>query len=274
MSATLEPIITRVARCGERDYRFSGWSVFGDLLGRESFLGLVALGLTGRRLAPEEVALLDDLAVVLTAADPRIWVPKVTRLSASLGSSLAGASCGLLCTIDARIGSSVARESAELLTTVRISVGPEREYSLVKERIQAVVADCSQLSGFGVPYRKSDARFIAMMERIKYRGFENHQHCRLVDPLVEAVSDLKPGLAPNVVLSWTAACLDLGFEPGQIAPLIAIMLMIPTVANAFEESVLMSPALRELPFDAIDYRGAPPRPSPRASAASASGDGR
>jgi hypothetical protein len=253
--------------------RFLGWSIFKDLLGRESFLGLVVLGLTGRRITAEESALVDEMAATNAAADPRIWAFKAARLIAAHGDPLAGAVCGQLCVLDAKIGPSVATKAAEMLKDVRAAVGQEEDDSVIQDRILAYLDSHDRLYGFGVPYRERDERFFAMMERIHARGFAKRPHCRLIDPLVKAVVGKKTSLAPNSALTCAAVCLDLGFEPRQVGPFIMVMFLLPTIANTFEESELRSPALRELPVDSIDYVGQAPRRSPRAGISPSPGDG-
>ncbi len=273
MSATIEPVVTRVARCGFKDMRFLGWSVFDDLMGKESFLSLVALGLMGRRLEAAEVALLDDLAVVLTAADPRIWVPKASRLLASHGDHMAGTLGGQLCVLGANVGPETTIEAAKLLHDVREAVGNEQDPTRMRDRIAVAIDTRQRLGGFGVPYREVDIRYQAMMERTAIHGFRDRSHCRLVSPLVDVVSAARRGLAPNISLVGAAICLDLGLTSKQIGAFLTCMCFPSIVANTFEESELRSPALRELPVDSIDYVGQAPRRSPRAGISPSPGDG-
>ena len=271
MSGGPKPIVTRVARCGVRDSRFFGWSVFDDLLGKESFLGLLALGLTGRRFSDAEVALLDDLAVVLTAADPRIWVLKAARLLASLGDPLAGALGGQLCLVGARVGGAPVVAAGHLLVELKSVVNSAFPAQENVAHVVAAINGREWIAGFGVPYREHDQRVDALARRARDLGRDTGHHFRLVAPLVEAVRTIKPGLSPNASLPIAALCLDLGFEPRHMGSLVAAMLFLPTIANTFEESELMSPSLRELPGESVDYAGPPPRRSPRARTAPPSG---
>ena len=89
-------IQTRVARHVFGDNFYFGHAVAGDLLGGETFAGLMAMAAKGRRPSDEERVVLDAIAVILTSADPRIWPLKLTRLVASYGGTLAGFGAGQL----------------------------------------------------------------------------------------------------------------------------------------------------------------------------------
>ena len=112
-------IRTRVAHAEWGDNRFYGHSVARDLAGKETWLGLVILGILGRRLSEAERAVVDDLGVALTVADPRIWPLKVSRLVSSYGSTLTALAAGALSLEEARIGHWTTGDSARFLCTVR-----------------------------------------------------------------------------------------------------------------------------------------------------------
>jgi hypothetical protein len=86
---TLGALPTRVAHAEWGVNRYFGFPV-PDLLGDETLTGLVALAVGARRLPAAEREVLDDIAVAMTLADPRIWPLKMTRLVASYGGGLAG----------------------------------------------------------------------------------------------------------------------------------------------------------------------------------------
>jgi len=95
---------TRSAHWGYEEHRYFGHAVFAELRGRESFVGLTALSVLGRRLSADVCALLDEAAVCLTLADPRIWPLKLTRVVAAYGQAIPAAAAGLLIQEGARIG--------------------------------------------------------------------------------------------------------------------------------------------------------------------------
>jgi hypothetical protein len=79
VSSKPPPLTTRVGHADWGDNRYCGFSVGAELAGTETIAGLIALATTGRRLAPEERAVLDDIAVAMTVADAlRSEAPELT----------------------------------------------------------------------------------------------------------------------------------------------------------------------------------------------------
>jgi len=77
MSEGTPKLRTRSAHWGYEEHQYFGHAVFAELRGKESLSGLTALSVLGRRLSREACALLDEAAVCLTLADPRIWPLKL-----------------------------------------------------------------------------------------------------------------------------------------------------------------------------------------------------
>ena len=126
--ATKPTVFTRVARAGYEEHRFFSWGVFGELTGRETLSGLVAMAVSGRRLDPGEVAMLDDIAAVLTVADPRIWPLKVGRLAASYGGALEGLAAGILSLDCLYVGGyRTTPTAARMLLELAARLGPDVE---------------------------------------------------------------------------------------------------------------------------------------------------
>ncbi len=78
-------IFTRVGHAGWNDHRHFGKWVFSELAGNTSTAGLIALAATGRLPDESACGMLDDIAVILTVADPRIYPLKLVRLASSFG---------------------------------------------------------------------------------------------------------------------------------------------------------------------------------------------
>jgi len=87
----------------------------------------------------------------------------------------------------------------------------------------------------------------------------------LLDVVAEAVRG-QHGMPVNIAGLVAAVCLDLGFTPEQLAPLLTLLGCHMIVANAHEGALLRSEVLRRLPDAAIRYVGRPPRVSPQAAA--------
>lgn len=260
----VDPIPTRLAHAEHSDNWFRGYSVSHELAGVETWLGIVALGITGRRLDPDERGLLDDLGVALTVADPRIWPLKLTRLVSAYGSTLTGLAAGALSLDDALIGHWTTGAAARFLRQVRSATLGPNDGPAIEAACRARLASPERLIGFGVPFRPIDERVVLLTRSIVARGRDQLEYWKLFQAVADAVFKLK-GLRPNMTMAAAAACLDLGFDDRQTATIISLLGMSDFLANAAESAAEPAPALKALPHASIRYVGPPPRDSGRTS---------
>lgn len=261
-------VSTRVAHWGWHEHRFYGHRVFDELLGRESFVGLTALSICGRRLSSECCAVLDDAAVALTLADPRIWPLKLTRLVASYGSPVAAAAAGLCMLEGAQIGPWTTGEAARVLEELKELLGDRMsDRQFMREMLQSYVQERNFLWGFGTPFRSEDERLVAFRRALAARGRDTLPYFSLLEAVATVVRELR-GWEVNIGAGFAAACLDMGIDPRDIPPLTTSLMQHTFFSNAVEESRQASAALRQLPNAFVTYRGPRPRKSPRATAVS------
>jgi len=256
-------IPTRVAHAGHDEHRYCGALLFEDLAGHESYTGLLALAVTGRRVSPEVCAVLDDVSCVSTVADPRIWPFKLTRVVAEFGSTQSAIAAGNLCLEEALIGPSACRTVAELLSNLSRDVGERAgDRAAVEAALLARVGREGIPPGWGVPFRDHDERLEALGVCLRRRGRTGLRYWALMERAVEALRQSRR-LKPNITLGVSAAYLDLGFAPHEVVPLITALVQTVFVANAVEAARQAPSVLRRLPDRAIDYVGKKPRASPR-----------
>jgi hypothetical protein len=245
------------------DNRAFGHSVAQELAGKESYVGLLSLAVAGRRLTPDECALLDDLAVVITVADPRIWPLKLVRVVSSYGGCLAAFAAGELCLDEAFIGHFTTGEAAKMLVETRRALGNRCfELDALTEHVRGLLEQGKRLLGIGVPFRPVDERVTMLMDRVRTRGRADLAFWRLFLLFQTALERVKK-LRPNIGLAAAALCLDLGFLPRECGILVASLGSADFLANAVEGSRQAPAVLRELPNSAVVYRGCEPRMSPR-----------
>jgi hypothetical protein len=237
-----------------------------SLVGNESYTGILALAATGRRASAEEVAALDELAVILTSADARIWPVKLTRLLASYGGTVVAYAGGQLMMENDQIGPWVASYSATALLDLRAAVGDVGgDESLLNERVADFVKRTPRIIGYGVPLRASDERLDMLVKRMQISGRDHLPFWKLHVALNDEIKRVK-GLAPNITAGMAAMLLDFGYAPREAATLTTFLMQAPFAANAVEAAEQSEEIMRTLPDDAIDYVGRAPRISPRARA--------
>jgi hypothetical protein len=220
-------------------------------------------------LAPEERAVLDDLATVITVGDPRVWPLKLVRVVSAYGGAMAAVAAGTASFAGARVGYPAAGLAAEVLATIgeRIaaarSTGHASAEAILGDECQRLLAGGGRPFGFGVPFRPRDERLMMLTERVAARGRRDLAHWRIFEQVAETIRRIR-GLEPNVGLGAAAVCLDIGFTPTQIGPLITALGSADFWANAVEGAQQASPCMQTLPLGSVRYVGPAPISSPRA----------
>ncbi len=260
---TVPELSTRVGHAAWGENYYFGHAVNAELAGSESYTGLVALAVGGKRLSHEDRAVLDDIAVVMTVADARIWPLKMARVIASYGSTLPGVAAANLCIERAMIGHWTSGSAAALLVEIEGAVsGNVDDRDAVAVAARRILESERRLMGFGVPFRECDERVESLRRCLTARAKHTGRYWRLLETLSEVLAELK-GLRPNVGAAVGAACLDLGFDPHEVSLLSVALGQTDYLANAREGAQSAPEMLRNLPESMVNYVGRAPRQSPR-----------
>lgn len=255
---------TRCAHWGWTEHRYFGRAVFGELLGRETVTSLTVLSVLGRPLPEDCLGLIDDMAVSLTLADPRIWPLKLTRLLASYGGAVAALGGGLSLQEGARLGPWTGQEAAGLLVDFKARLAGQHESpERVREHVLGYLKTHRFVWGFGTPFRDHDERLVAFRQRIELRGRHTSTYWRLFDAISAVMIEAR-GVQPNMGMGVAAACLDMGIGVTEVGPLATALMQHMFLANAMEQAGQPSSALRKLPDTHVKYVGQAPRQSARA----------
>lgn len=256
----MEPLRTAVAGLIDDDHLWFGLSVRRELASSATFSELMAMAVHGVRLGPEEVGVIDDIAVVLTAADPRIWPMKVIRVVSSYGRSLPAIAVGHLVLQTSLLGPATSGEAARNLLELDDSVpgGLERGVERLLERKR-------RLAGFGVAFRQRDERLEALRMCVERRERTHLRWWRTAEAMAQVVASRR-GVGPNIGLGTAAALLDVGLGPDAITMLTVGLSEHMRLANAVEGARQAPEVLRELPAEGVCYAGMGARTSPRARA--------
>ena len=259
-------LVTRVAHAGWEEHQFWGHEVFGQLLGQIDLAQLMALAGTGRLLEPQEAAVLTDLMISTTVADPRIWPLKIARVSGAYGSPWVALAAANLGQQGDRVGANTILGAAQGMREAVAALGPRAEDpQALRPLIEARLAQGRPLPGFGVPFRRRDERLVALEGAMERRGRGGLPFWRHSLALRAAVLELR-GVEANVGLGLAAGLLDLGFAQDEISALAVALVQHNFYANAVEGAASAPSALRDLGPEWADYQGPGPRPSPRAAA--------
>jgi hypothetical protein len=228
---------------------------------------MLLLGISGRLLDDEELAVIDDLLVVMSSADPRQWPFKLTRLVASYGVAPYGVAATLVGSEGGMYGTNRLASTSRWLIDVARNSGTQ---GLADDEMLAILDAGGAAAGFGVLYRSRDERFAALVSRLRERKRDSLPFMTIALQAARIGRDRKQ-LEAHVSLAVAAACLDVGLSVEAIAGFWTLILMHCALANAIEGAAQAPPQLQQLPLDTIEYKGQMPRTSPRKQAATAGG---
>ena len=264
MMPTTPRISTRCAHWGWDDHEYFGYSVFRELTGHESMIGMSALSVLGRRLPKECCDVLEDIICVSTLADPRIWPLKIARLVASYGSTMPAVAASLSIQEGARIGPWKAADAARALGEMHEAMrGQHDNKAVVHEVAEWYFATHRVVPGFGTPYRDRDERLAALHQCMIQRQRNQLPYWGTMCAVSDA-AHLLYHIAPNIVFGTAAALLDMEMSCDEIGAITTVLFQHMFMANAVEGARTRATSLRELPEGFLRFVGRPSRISPRA----------
>ncbi|HET9958042.1 MAG TPA: hypothetical protein VFQ61_26275 [Polyangiaceae bacterium] len=255
------PCKTRCAHWGHTEHQYFGHAVFSQLLEHESLMGLNALSVLGRRLTDEQCHVLEEAALTLTMADPRIWPLKLTRVVAAYGRSVPAAAAGILVLQDARIGPWPTVQTSTMLKAFHERWQGRWERQSVHADVRAYLNEHGFLWGFGTPFRTRDERLLAFRPCIERRGLHRYPHFMTFEALCEAARE-QCDAPPNILCALAAVLLDMGISCAETGPVVTVLMQHMFLANAVEAAAESPSLLRKLPKERVEYCGPPDRKSP------------
>lgn len=265
----LEPIRTDVGAAAFGQNFVRGASVRDELFGRTTRWGLLSRLLGAPPLDAADAAFLDDVLVAAAAPDPRIWPLKIAWLIGAYGDVGAGGAAVQAMLAECRLGpwaGAAAFDTVSALAALR-EADPEGFADRAVTWIRARADAGEVVFGFGVAGgggRSTDERLALIDEAARRHGYQDRRHYRAAREGAAAIAR-ETGRQPNMAIGLAAIGLDLGLDRRRLEAILYELLEPQILGNAFEAAALRPAALRALPLDAVQYVGAPPRRSPRAS---------
>jgi hypothetical protein len=251
----MQPIETRVGLILDNDNRFLGRSTYTEWLRdakAPTDLWAAALGISVDNSAR---SVLRVLAVCLTSPDARVWPLKLTRLLSSHGDAAVGFFAAQLVSSGRTMGPGTVTGAAALLKQWALLDDDGRAALLATARAQPKL----RWAGFGVPFRATDERLVALRSAIASTPAAAGRHWMAMAQLVDEVAGFSSA-SPNVILGTAALLLDLGVVPDQCGVGVSMLVSHMFLAHAVEASSTDA-ALQTLPSSSVSYAGPGPRSS-------------
>jgi len=223
-----EPPVARM-RLEVEDHELRGRLVFGDLLGKKSFVQVVALAVAGVELSRSDAELLDHEGVLTQLADPRIWPLAVTRRIAVNGGSLSEsvvAGLAALCTEQM----TVLPVAGFMRFLDGLEACVEAGHS-VEQRLAELMERGERILGVGRPVLGHDERVPPKLELARRYGRAAGPSMKLAVEVDRVLAERK-GLRVNSAGFQGALLRDLGFAPDAAAAFCLIYFLVPLLTHA------------------------------------------
>lgn len=220
-----DPPVARM-RLDVGDHELRGKLVFGELLGKKSFMQVAALAVAGVEISESDGQLLEDIGVLAQLADPRIWPLTVAKRIAANNGSLAEA-------VTAGIASLCTDQMTGLPSAGFMRFLDRVESEVLHGRtVESVVLGAldrgERIPGVGRPVLRGDERVPPMLEAIRRHGRRGRASV-LLSLEVDRVLAREKGLHVNSAGLCGAVMRDFGFSPDAAAAFCLIYFLVPVL---------------------------------------------
>lgn len=231
--ATLEPEITREPELGRLrldigDHELRGRLLFGEILGKKSFVQLAAWVIAGLDLSPSDAELLEQVGIICVYGDPQIWPLTVARRAGVRGAGLSG---GLIAGVAAMCTPHMTAQPLagfmRFLDRVEAEMATGRSLDDV---VAKALASREKIPGVRRPVTGVDERvppLLATFERFGRAGGPSLQLMHRLDAAFEA----QKGLRLNAAAPIGAVFRDIGFTPRAAGGFSMIYFVVPLLAQ-------------------------------------------
>jgi hypothetical protein len=211
------------------DHEIRGKLVFGELLGRWSFLQVAAYAIAGVPLSAADAELLGHVGVLTQLADVEIWPLAVVRRVAARGGGLARAAvAGLATMCTPRLSGPPVGGFMRFLDRIDAARAAGRS---LEETLEQIAASGERIQGLGRPVLGTD-------ERVPHQVALNARYGRDRGPSVTLALEIDAWFASKKRVRLNSAGMhgallrDLGFSPAAGAAFSLLYFMVPVLAQA------------------------------------------
>jgi len=247
---------TRVGACwpGARAV-FRGHDLHRDLAD-VGWMDLYVFGITGRRLAPAALRVLEGIWTLTSYPDTRLWNNRVAALAANARSaSVLGLSAGIAATEAGVFGGGPGLQAIDFF----LRAGELNRQGVSAETIVERELQTRRILGYGRPLNSTDERLRPLMRLVEREGLNQGLHYRLAFDVEQAMLRRKPFLKMNFAALTAALAADLGFTARQYQLyniLKTLAGMPPCIMEAAEKP---EGSLMRRCCDDVSYEGVGPR---------------
>ncbi len=239
-----------------------GYSMMDDLVGKVSFMQVIALNATGRLPERPVADWLEAIHICLSWPDPRIWCNQIGALGGAMRASVvASTTAGVLASDAKTYGSKTLVQAVRFIQTALLDF--KRGLS-VDEIIRSECAKYRgkpHIMGYERPLVKGDERIVAMERVQQALGLPSGEHLQLAVQIEQSLQE-NYGESMNIGGYISAFLSDLGYTAEEVYRIFAILVCSGVTACYVDTRDKTPDSFLPLHCTDIEYTGKLARPVP------------
>lgn len=224
----------------------------------EDWVSLYVLGITGRKLSPEQVRMIHAIWVCTSYPDARLWNNRVGSMAATARSTPSlGISAALAVSEATVYGGKAGIRSIDFLQRCLAACGNDAD--AVAAFVTQELETHKRIYGYGRPINSTDERIPFVMDLARQYGLANGKHVQLAFEVERILVARRAQLKMNFAACHAALIADMGLSAREYQILrIPTFLagMPPCFVEAQQQQAGLSFPTR---CDAVAYHGVPAR---------------
>lgn len=239
-----------------------GYSMMDDLVGKVSYMQVVALNATGRLPERPVADWLDAIYICLSWPDPRIWCNQIGALGGTMRASAVASTAAGVLAADAK-----AYGSKTLIQGVRFIQAALLDFKRGLSVDEIIRNECAKhrgkphIMGYARPLAKGDERVVAMERVQQGLGLPSGEHLRLARQIEQSLlKDFDESM--NIGGYISAFLSDLGYTPEEVYRIFAVLVTSGVTACYVDTCDKAPDAFLPLRCADIEYTGKLARPVP------------
>jgi citrate synthase len=239
-----------------------GYSMMDDLVGKVSYMQVVALNATGRLPERPVADWLDAIHICLSWPDPRIWCNQMGALGGTMRASVVASTTAGVLAADAK-----SYGIKPLIQGVRFIQAAMLDFKRGLSVDEIIRNECAKyrgkpnIMGYARPLAKGDERIVAM-ERVQQElGLPIGEHLQLARKIEQSLlNNFDESMNINGYMS--AFLSDLGYSAEEVYRIFAVLVTSGVTACYADTRDKAPDAFLPLRCADIEYIGKPARPVP------------
>lgn len=226
-------------------------------LANMSWIGMLALGVTGRKLPSAHLQLLESIWVFTSYPDARIWNNRIAGLAGTARSSGNLGISGALAVSEAYIYGR--QNEFQAISFFIRAVKAKAEGVSLQQCIDQEMSDHGRIAGYGRPLANADERIAPTMQLARELRLADGPHVALAFELEQHLIASGKPLRMNFGALVSAFGADLGFSPKEYYHFLYPSFLAGMLPCFIEAADKPEGALFPTACAAVQYQGPPPR---------------